>query len=181
MKANGTTGNKRQQIRGLTLAQENAIDLLVSGKNDRETAAALGLNRVTVSKWRLYDPVFQAGLNARREEVWGAGIDRLRSLVPKALEVLSGELTKEDSPNRLKAALEVLRLVRVPVREPEGPTDPEAIVKALAYIRWKNTPSNTESYLESLDGRPSMASVVEATWKELDSKLHEPEPVEANP
>ena len=41
---------------GLTLAQQNGVDLLAAGKNDAEAAAALALDlhRVTVTRWRLY-------------------------------------------------------------------------------------------------------------------------------
>jgi hypothetical protein len=47
---------------GLSLAQQNAVDLLAGGKNDTETAKALGLNRVIVTRWRLYSPEFRPGL-----------------------------------------------------------------------------------------------------------------------
>ena len=40
----------------LTIAQLNAIDLLVGGKTDKEVAGALGVHRVTVTPWRLYHP-----------------------------------------------------------------------------------------------------------------------------
>ena len=53
------------------LPQLNAIDLLPPGKTDTEAAELLGLHRTTVTKWRLYDPVFQAALNRRRAEAWG--------------------------------------------------------------------------------------------------------------
>ena len=99
--------------RGPTLPQLSAIDLLVSGKNDKETAEQLGLSRTAVTKWRLYDPVFQAALNLRRAEVWGAGIDRLRSLIPKALDALAEEVESKDNPNRLKAARGVLRIAQL--------------------------------------------------------------------
>src|SRR5215469_11514531 len=106
MKSNGTPVYTRQHRRGPTLPQLSAIDLLVSGKNDKETAEMLGLSRTAVTKWRLYDLGFQAALNQRRAEVWGAGIDRLRSLIPRALDALADELESKESPNRFKAAVE---------------------------------------------------------------------------
>lgn len=45
-----TTGYVRQH--GLTIEQRNAIDLLVTGKTDTETADSVGVHRVTVTKWR---------------------------------------------------------------------------------------------------------------------------------
>src|SRR6516162_1193456 len=105
MKANGTAVYQRQHKRGLTMPQLNAIDLLASGKTDKETAELLSLSRTCITKWRLYSPTFQSALNRRRAEVWGAGIDLLRCLVPKALDALAEELEKADSPNRMKAAV----------------------------------------------------------------------------
>jgi hypothetical protein len=84
---NGTPVYARQHSRTPTLPQLNAIDLLAAGKTDSEAAELLNLSRTTVTKWRLYDPVFQAALNRRRAEVWGAAADRLRSLIPTALNV----------------------------------------------------------------------------------------------
>src|SRR3954471_21019948 len=104
MRASGTAVYQRQHKRGPTMPQLNAIDLLAAGKTDKETAELLNLSRTCITKWRLYDPVFQAALNQRRAEVWTVGINRLRSLIPKALDVLAEELENRDSPHRLKAA-----------------------------------------------------------------------------
>jgi hypothetical protein len=42
------TTESYEQLRGLTIEQQNAIDLLVTGATDIETASAVGVNRVTV-------------------------------------------------------------------------------------------------------------------------------------
>jgi hypothetical protein len=106
MAQNGTAGYKRQ--RGLTLKQQNAIELLVMGETDAATAETVGVHRVTVTKWRLYDPFFAAELNGRRKEVWNAATDRLRSLLPLALDALAFEL--QNGRQRGRTALEVLRI-----------------------------------------------------------------------
>ncbi len=49
-----------------------------------------------------HHPEFIAGLSLRREEVWGVGIDRLRSLLPKALGVLERALEADPDPFVLK-------------------------------------------------------------------------------
>ena len=54
------------QNSALTVAQENAVDALAAGKKDAEVAALVGVNRVTVTRWRLYHPHFIAALNERR-------------------------------------------------------------------------------------------------------------------
>src|SRR5260370_21653508 len=125
---NGTVRYQRSHSRGLTLPQESALDLLAGGKTDRETAELLGLARPTISRWRLYDPVFAAALNQRRAEIWGAAADRLRALVPEALDALADALKKADPTNRLKAASEILRLAPLPVGPRHvGPTDAHEI------------------------------------------------------
>ena len=98
--------DKVRQI--LSIEQQNAIDMLVLGKSDREVAEAVGVSRQTVCGWRLYHPQFQAELNLRRRAVWGAAVDKLRSLVPKSLEILERELDRADDP--AKIALGILKL-----------------------------------------------------------------------
>jgi hypothetical protein len=126
----------------LTTEQENAIDLLVSGTSDRETAAAVGVSRQTVCGWRNHHPAFIAALNARRLAVWGGSGDRLRALLPTALDCLEGAITGEASD--WKAAAKVVKLAGldrqgfgVPNLGPSsiGPTDPEAVIEAEARRR----------------------------------------------
>lgn len=103
-----TKGYKREQ--GLSVEQLNAIDLLVTGKNDQETADIVGVNRVTITKWRNYDFYFQAELNKRRKEVFGSSIDRMRALLPKAMERLEQEI---DAEHGWKIALEVIKIAGI--------------------------------------------------------------------
>lgn len=114
----------------------NAVELLILGKADREVAEQVGVTRQTVSGWRLHDPFFQAELNRQRSQLFGAAIDRLRNLVPKALDVIEREL---EGPNGYKAAFEVLRLAGIDRTGRSassasvieiGPTDAEAIIQA---------------------------------------------------
>jgi hypothetical protein len=134
--ATGTQSYARLHKAGLTLAQQSAVDLLAGGKNDTETAEALNVNRVTVSKWRLYDPVFQAELNRRRAELWGCAMDRLRGLVPKALATLDDALENGSWAVKLKAADGVLQLAQLPdAGSGIGPTDAEEIMNKLVKAR----------------------------------------------
>ena len=76
----------------LTTEQSAAVDLLASGKTLSEVAVAIEVPMQTVSEWCKSYPGVQAELNARRQELWTGTTDRLRSLLPKALEVLAEEL-----------------------------------------------------------------------------------------
>jgi hypothetical protein len=176
MKANGTPVYTRQHQRGPTLPQLSAIDLLVSGKNDKETAELLGLSRTAVTKWRLYDPVFQAALNRRRAEVWGAGCDRLRALIPKALDTLADELDNRDNPNRLKAAVEVLKLAQLPSGAAGiGPTDAEEIVRGIVLTRRGRARGPLDDFAEDGKGLPSFDKHMRDTWSELEALAKEVE------
>ncbi len=118
----------------LSLAQLNALDLLIVGKTDREVADAVGVTRQTVHGWRQAHPWFQAELNQRRQELWGVAVDQLRALLPRAVAVLAQELERGDT--RAKVAVEILRLAGLDrARAPQkldtflvGPTDATAII-----------------------------------------------------
>src|SRR5262245_7195188 len=180
MRSNGTPVYTRQHRRGPTLPQLSAIDLLVGGKNDKETAGLLGLSRTAVTKWRLYDPVFQAALNLRRAEVWGAGIDRLRSLIPKALDALAEEVEDKENPNRLKAAVEVLRIAQLSAGGlAQGPTDPDEIVRKIVEQRHRQAHGPLDDFLDSDKNLPSFERHIEEVRKELEELANEPD--EAGP
>ena len=109
----------------LSPQQETAVDLLASGKTVTDTAQAIDVTRQTVSEWLNHHPGFEAALNGRRQELWGGMTDTLRGLLPKALEVLKGELEGEQP---LPAAVHVLKacgLYGLPI--PTGATDPQTI------------------------------------------------------
>ena len=76
----------------LSVEQETAIDALLTGKSDREVAELVGVHRATVQTWRTSHPLFQATLAQRREEIFAGAIDRLRSLMGKALENISNDM-----------------------------------------------------------------------------------------
>ncbi len=111
----------------LTARQATAVDLLVAGGTDTEVATALRVNRSTVYRWRK-EPRFQAEANRRRKEVIGASLDRARSLLPKALQVIAQHLEE----GNLRAAEIVLRTFGAALRDTHliGPDDPERLVEA---------------------------------------------------
>jgi len=113
----------------LSVEQENAIDLLIQGKSDREVAEAVGVARQTVNQWRNQDAVFIAELNVRRHAIWGSQTERLRSLIAKAVDVLERDLDSEDLRLRQSAAVHLLKAVGLyrADLEPTGETSAEAI------------------------------------------------------
>jgi hypothetical protein len=108
----------------LTPQQATAVDLLAAGRTVTETAEAVGVVRQTVSEWLNQQDGFRAAVNQRRHELWTAVTDRLRSLVPKALDVLEEGLTA----GNVQAALGLLKAAGLyGLAAPSGPTTPEAI------------------------------------------------------
>jgi hypothetical protein len=125
-----TKPHKIAQCRELSIAQRNAIDLLVYGKPDREVAEAIGVTRETVTRWRNENPYFIVELNRKRQELWSAAHDKLRGLVGKAVEALEKALDDGD----VKAAVEVLKTVKLygTIGAPDGATDLELVLVAQA-------------------------------------------------
>jgi hypothetical protein len=72
----------------LSPAQEQAIELLLQGKTATDVATTLQLPPDEVQRWRHEHPVFRAMLNRQRRILWEETQERLRALVPRAIEVL---------------------------------------------------------------------------------------------
>lgn len=172
-----TPGYARLHCGGLTLAQQNAVALLVAGKNDTETAATLGLNRVTVTRWRLYSPDFRAELNLRRAEVWAVGAAKLQALVSAALEVFAEGLSSGLLVHRLEVARDVLKLAGPPPVPAVGPTDPAAIVRESVHERRKAIYAQDDSLDQILD-LPPFEDHCEQVWEELNERAGGGEPAE---
>jgi hypothetical protein len=124
-----TVAGTETKTRVLTVVQESAVDLLVAGKNDTETAAALSLHRATVTRWRLYCPEFQSALAVRRAANWGTAADRLGALMPKALDRIAEALDSTDAAARTAAAFNVIRLAGPLPLVPAEPVSAEEILR----------------------------------------------------
>ncbi len=105
----------------LTPDQAAALDLLLAGKTITEAAAAVGVARETVSRWRNSDPTFKSAYNAAMQSAYDAGQARLLDARAKALDRLAGLIDSNDQAIALKAAA---ALLRVDVERPRGATSP---------------------------------------------------------
>ena len=132
----------------------------------------MGVNRVTVTRWRLYSPRFQAALNERRQAVWAASLDRLRALVPLALDAVADELADADSPNRLKAAFGLLKLVPLGIVA-TGPTDPDEIVRRVVDHQRRTHREPLDAMLDRGKGLPTLEDHVGRVWAELAERAGE--------
>jgi transposase-like protein len=90
-----------------------AIELIASGASYNKTARKIGVDRITIFRWR-QDPEFQARLEQRMQELWQVENLRLKSLIVPALEIVAQHLEDDYDKARWKAANLVLRLARFP-------------------------------------------------------------------
>ena len=95
-------------MQGLSVQQEQVIDLISAGRSQRDAAEAAGVTEVTVSRWR-QSPTFRQALEERREELTAAHRMGLAMLVGKAIETLAALMDDASGHVRLRAALVVLR------------------------------------------------------------------------
>src|SRR5262245_41135371 len=77
---------KTWQPKALSIEQRNAIDLLIVGKSDQETADAIGVTRQTVQVWRTGHLLFQSELEQNRARLWRVTAERLRGMLSQALD-----------------------------------------------------------------------------------------------
>ena len=96
----------------LTVMQEKAIQLLMTGGSDQAVADELDIARQTVNNWRHNDAAFAARFNAERQALWSTHREKLRSLVAQAVDVLAEDMAARLEPKlRQSAAIHVLKAV----------------------------------------------------------------------
>ena len=91
-----TEDHRSSHSRALTSQQLAAVELIITGRTDKEVAAKTGVARETVSRWRHQNPLFIAEVNRRRLDVWKAKRERLSHLGARALDVLEQKLQAGD-------------------------------------------------------------------------------------
>jgi hypothetical protein len=123
------TNRTEKKLLELNPSQLAAVDLVMLGLTDREVAEKIGVARETVTRWRLYHPAFQAELNGRRRALAESSLDRLRNLIPTALQTLESGLTDVTNTERFRLALHVLKATgTLGSRLTPGYTDPAEII-----------------------------------------------------
>lgn len=116
----------------LTPEQGQALDLLLAGQTVTAAAAAVGVARETVSRWRNGDANFQAAYNAALQSAYDATAARLLDARARAVERLAALVDSKDEATALKAAA---ALLRVEVDRPKGATS-AAGVERRNLLEW---------------------------------------------
>ena len=142
----------KRQKQTLSDKQRLALSLLVAGQTDTQVAKRVGAVRQTVWTWRCRSPEFAAELNKLRAELWEAGQDQLRSLIPAAIGVLSRAIEDEGS---LSAAVHVLRAAGVygQAMEPAGSVEPHVVEAEWELATREAEDSRVERELRSEEQR----------------------------
>jgi len=86
---------------GLTLKQQQAVNLLIGGRNAAQTARELDLHENTLYKWNKL-PEFQDALKQAEREAMRAVSISLLGLAEKATDTLSGVMDKDSARDSSK-------------------------------------------------------------------------------
>jgi hypothetical protein len=173
-----TKSNESSQISAgshLSVEQMNAIDILVQGRTDQETAETVGVARETVTRWRNDNPHFTAELNKQRRLIWGDSHDRLRALASKAVDTLETSLDEGDS----RVALEVLKAIGLygQVQPPSGPEDAELVLwaeaKEWAEKEFKKQRPSIDPLLAFTLGEIEIPALAQERMEELWEQCHQ--------
>lgn len=153
----------------LSVEQLNAIDVLVLGKTDEETATLVGVSRETVNRWRNTNPHFAAELNRQRKESWGVNRHRLQALATKAVDAIESALDGGDS----KAAVEVLKIVGIygGLEPPSGPVDAELVMmesaKQWAAMELAKRPPSSDPIMDLISRDSDLAYLTQERIRQL--------------
>jgi hypothetical protein len=89
----------------LTPEQDTAIELLLQGQTDQSVADAISRDRATIWRWKTRVPFFMATLEARRQEVFGVAVQRLRNLLGRAIDNIAADIESGD----VKSSFELVK------------------------------------------------------------------------
>jgi hypothetical protein len=156
----------------LTTAQENAIDALLTGKSDREVAEIVGVSRWSVQQWRTSNPLFMATLVQRRETLFSGAVDRLRSLLTKALDNIAKAIEDGD----VTSSFALLKATGIHgLCPPTGEMDVQKIFdeQVLRLLAKEKIPGKLDDVLIKLNDNPARRQRQEEIEAELMAEFGE--------
>jgi hypothetical protein len=144
------------------------------GKTDAAAAEAAGVTRPTVTDWRHHHPVFLATLHEHPSALWSEAHGRLRALVGHAIENLETAVQE----GKVSVSLAGLKLIGLygAVGAPSGPTNPDAIIRAMAEAHTTREgllPQQLDELLLKREGNPARARRMEALTAALRARYLE--------
>jgi hypothetical protein len=112
--------------KSLSNRQLRVLDLLLDGVRDTRAAAQVGVDARTVYRWRR-QPEFARELERRRGAFLAAGRDRLRALLPGALDVIEKQVGDRYERTAFRAASLIARLAFREERRKQAANDEEQL------------------------------------------------------
>jgi hypothetical protein len=98
------------------------------GRTDQEVADRIGKARETVWRWKNNVPFFMATLEARRQEVFGVAVNRLRGLLSKAIDNIAKDIEDGD----VKSSFELVKATGLHgFQPPHGETNVRILTEQL--------------------------------------------------
>ena len=94
----------------LSMKQEQAISLMIMGKNDTEIGKELGISRESVWRWRNENPDFMEAARKRREMAAARHAEELNDLLTEALMVIKESMRNGDTQTKIRIALQLLKM-----------------------------------------------------------------------
>ena len=121
------------KLHNITPQQSMAIDFLIMGRSQRETAEAVQASRISVNRWCNWHPEFQAELNRRRVDIINSQTDGIRQIDKMALQRLSDRIEAGDE-SAVDAWIKMRGIANVDTTK-IGPTSSDAIVAEMVEDR----------------------------------------------
>jgi hypothetical protein len=118
---------------GVSVPQERAIVALAAGRSAIEAAVEAGVSRRTLHRWLREDAAFIAAYNAWRRDATQSARGRMMALTNDAVDSLAAAVRAGDG----RLALQLLKSLGLAAAEPEGPVDPQTVLRERELKRLK--------------------------------------------
>ena len=116
--------------------EEMALALILQGRKDAEVAEELGVSRMTIWRWKKYDPEFIKTLDEKRTHLRQQAEDNILELTESAVNAIRDALNNGDTKIRLQAAKLVFGILRDNKgKEKEGSSILELLGEAITGIQ----------------------------------------------
>jgi hypothetical protein len=137
-------------LHALTPSQAMAVDALAGGATHEAAASAAGVHRVTVTRWVLHHPEFQAELNRRKADAAA----ETSALVVRVTNSALSTIEKAVGQGDLDAAFKWLRSIPLSTVTSQ-PIGPLLSVEVVEQVR-QAMPESLEEMLRKTDERTTV-------------------------
>lgn len=169
------TPRKYRENNGLSDGQVAAIELMLQGLSDVAIAERIGVNRISLYRWR-QNKRFIRQLDRRRQALWEESAARLQAMITPALDVLERQIVDDDRTAARHAAAVLLRLATPARLLPARSREPRPVNPRTAHAPQtrQDSPARAESDDELLLTDEGMEG--DENWKQIMNYINAPPP-----